>query len=148
MLTLSGSLRVFLVLEPCDMRKSFDIPPCCPRVRWVVPIDYALGHRDRLCNYRGNGHVEIDSNGIENAIRPTAIGKKNWLFIGREDTGERSAVVYTLIESAKRRGHEPYTYLKGLLVWLSGMHLSEIDALLPANWRHATAAHAQELVAT
>ena len=76
------------------------------------------------------------------------IGKKNWLFIGREDTGERSAVIYTLIESAKRHGHEPYAYLKDLLERLPGMHLSGIDTLLPANWRPSTAAHAQVLAAS
>jgi transposase len=111
-------------------------------------IDHTLGLWDRLCVYLGNGHVEIDNNGIENAIRPTAIGKKNWLFIGREDTGERSAVIYTLIERAKRHGHEPYAYLKELLERLPGMHLSEIDALLPANWRPANAVLTQELAAS
>ena len=77
-------------------------PSVLPKSALGRAIDYTLGLWDRLCVYLGNGHVEIDNNGIENAIRPTAIGKKNWLFIGREDTGERSAVLYTLIESAKR----------------------------------------------
>ena len=123
-------------------------PTVRPKSALGRAIDYTLGLWDRLCVYLGNGHVEIDNNRIENAIRPTAIGKKNWLFIGREDTGERSAVIYTLIESAKRHGHEPYVYLKDLLERLPGMHLSEIDKLLPANWRPATAAHAQVLAAS
>jgi hypothetical protein len=51
-----------------------------------------------------NGHVEIDNNQVENAIRPTAIGKKNWLFIGDADAGQRSAIIYTIIENCRRRG--------------------------------------------
>jgi transposase len=79
----------------------------------------------------------IDNNPIENSIRPTAIGKKNWLFIGGEDTGERSAILYTLIESAKRHGHEPYTYLKDLLERLPGMKSHEVGTLLPSHWQPA-----------
>ena len=123
-------------------------PAVLPKSALDSAIDYTLGLRDQLCVYLENGHVKIDNNGIENAIRPTAIGKKNWLFIGREGTGERSAVIYTLIESAKRHGHEPYAYLKDLLELLPGMHLSGIDTLLHFNWRPSTAVHAQELVAS
>jgi transposase len=55
-------------------------------------------------------------------------------LIGGEDTDERSAILYTLIESAKRHGHEPYAYLKDLLERLPSMTRSEIDQLLPRNW--------------
>ncbi len=98
-------------------------------------IDYALGLWSKLEVNLRHGEVEIDNNGIENAIRPTAVGKKNWLFVGGEDTGERSAVIYTLIESAKRHGHEPYAYLQDLLERLPGMKSGELDALLPSNWQ-------------
>ena len=55
---------------------------------------------------------------VENAIRPTAVGKKNWLFIGEANAGQRSAIIYTLIESCRRRGIEPYTYLRDVLTRL------------------------------
>jgi hypothetical protein len=48
---------------------------------------------------------------VENAIRPTALGKKNWLFVGEADAGERTAVIYTIIESCRRRSIDPYAYL-------------------------------------
>jgi transposase len=54
---------------------------------------------------------------------------------GALTTGERSAVIYTLIESAKRHGHEPYAYLKDVLERLPGMNASETDVLLPRNWQ-------------
>jgi len=57
----------------------------------------------------------IHNNLVENAIRPTAIGKKNWLFIGEPDAGERSAILYTVIESCRRRGLDPFTYLREVL---------------------------------
>lgn len=66
--------------------------------------------------------------------RSTAVGKKNWLFVGGEDTGGRSAILYTLIESARRHGHEPYAYLKDVLERLPSTTTTGLDALLPANW--------------
>ena len=59
-----------------------------------------------------DGRVEIDNNGIENAIRPTAIGKKNWLFIGDAAAGQHSAIIYTVIECCRRRGLDPFAYLR------------------------------------
>ncbi len=73
-----------------------------------IAIDYALGQWRTLEVYLGDGRVEIDNNLVENAIRPTAIGKKNWLFIGEADAGQRSAIIYTVIESCRRRGLDPY----------------------------------------
>jgi transposase len=95
-------------------------------------IDYALGQWPALEVYLGDGRVEIDNNLVENAIRPTAVGKKNWLFIGEAAAGHRSAVIYTLIESCKRRGLEPYAYLKDVLTRLPGMTNHQIKDITPA----------------
>ena len=62
-------------------------------------IEYALGQWPALSVYLSDGRVEIDNNPVENAIRPTAIGKKNWLFFGGAQAGERSAILYTIVES-------------------------------------------------
>jgi hypothetical protein len=78
-------------------------------------IDFARGQWKALQVYLANGRVEVDNNQVENAIRPTAIGKKNWLFIGQAEAGQRSAVIYTVIESCRRRGVDPYAYLKDVL---------------------------------
>jgi transposase len=126
------------------LRNDASITPKSPLGR---AIDYALGLWPKLTVYLGRGEVEIDNNGIENAIRPTAAGKKNWLFVGGEDTGERSAVIYTLIESAKRHGHEPYAYLKDVLERLPSLKTSGIEPLLLANWQPAGQANAPVLVA-
>ena len=74
---------------------------------------------------------------MENAIRPTAIGKKNWLFVGEADAGERSAIIYTVIESCRRRNLDPYAYLKDVLTRLPRMTNHQIPQITPAAWANA-----------
>ena len=78
-----------------------------PRSLMGKAIDYALNQWPSLLLFREDGRLEIDNHLIENAIRPTAIGKKNWLFIGEAQAGERSAIIYTIIECCRRRGLDP-----------------------------------------
>jgi transposase len=99
-----------------------------------IAIDYALGQWRTLDVYLGDGRVEIDNNLVENAIRPTALGKKNWLFMGDADAGERGAIIYTVIESCRRRGIDPYAYLKDLLTRLPKMINHQIPEVTPAAW--------------
>ncbi len=97
-------------------------------------IDYALGQWATLTVYLNAGRVEIDNNLVENAIRPTALGKKNWLFIGDAEAGQRSAIVYTIIESCRRRGLDPYAYLREVLTRLPDMTNRQIPEVVPAVW--------------
>jgi transposase len=100
-------------------------------------IDYTLGQWPTLGIFLHDGRVEIDNNGVENAIRPTAIGKKNWLFIGDAQAGERSAIIYTVIESCRRRGIDPYTYLRDVLTRLPHMTNRQIPEVTPEAWAKA-----------
>jgi transposase len=97
-------------------------------------LDYALGQWLTLDVYLADGRVEIDNNLVENAIRPTAIGKKNWLFMGDADAGERGAIIYTVIESCRRRGIDPYAYLKDVLTRLPRMTNHQIPEVTPQAW--------------
>ncbi len=97
-------------------------------------LDYALGQWTALQVFLGDGRVEIDNNLVENAIRPTALGKKNWLFIGEANAGDRSAILYTIIESCRRRGIEPYAYLREILTRLPHMTNRQIPEVIPAAW--------------
>jgi transposase len=97
-------------------------------------INYTLGQWSTLEVYLEDGRVEIDNNLVENAIRPTAIGKKNWLFIGEADAGERSAIIYTIIETCRRRGLDPYAYLRDVLTRLPSMTNHQIPEVAPAAW--------------
>jgi transposase len=100
-------------------------------------IDYALGQWSVLQVYLGDGRVEIDNNNVENSIRPTAIGKKNWLFIGEAGAGQRSAIVYTIIESCRRRRIDPYAYLLDVLTRLPHMTNRQIAEITPEAWQKA-----------
>ena len=81
-------------------------------------IDYTLTLWPMLLVYLEDGRVEIDNNPVENAIRPTAIGKKNRLFIGEAEAGQRSAILFTIIEACRSRGIDPQTYLREVLTRL------------------------------
>ena len=105
-----------------------------PQSGLAQAIDYALGQWPTLTVYLDDGRVEIDNNLVENAIRPTAIGKKNWLFIGDAEAGQRSAIIYTVIESCRRRGLDPYAYLREVLTRLPNMTNRQIPEVVPAVW--------------
>ena len=102
-------------------------------------IDYTLGQWSTLGVYLDDGRIEIDNNLVENAIRPTAIGKKNWLFIGDAGAGERSAIVYTLIENCRRRSLDPAIYLRDVLSRLPNMTNRQIPTVTPQAWLKASA---------
>jgi hypothetical protein len=82
------------------------------------------------CCKRG---LEISNNAAENAIRPLTLGRKNWLFAGSDSGGERAAVFYTLIRTAKLNGLEPEAYLREVLTRIGEHPINAIDALLPWN---------------
>jgi transposase len=105
-----------------------------PKSLMGAAIDYALGQWCALQVYLGDGRVEIDNNLVENAIRPTALGKKNWLFIGEADAGQRGAIVYTIIECCRRRGTDPYTYLRDVLSRLPHMTNHQVPQVTPEAW--------------
>jgi transposase len=109
-------------------------------------IDYALAQWPTLAVYLGDGRVEIDNNRVENAIRPTAVGKRNWLFMGEAGAGQRGAILYTVVESCRRRGLDPHAYLKDVLTRLPVMTTRQIPEVLPAPWAKARQA-AQKLAA-
>jgi hypothetical protein len=97
-------------------------------------IDYALKRWEALTRFVDDGSLEIDNNLIENAIRPSALGKKNWLFIGHPTAGERSAVIYTLLGSCRRHGLNPFDYLKDLFTRLPSAKITEIKQFTPSEW--------------
>ena len=100
-------------------------------------IDYSLNHWQGLSRFLLDGAVPIDNNHIENLIRPWALGRRNWLFIGSQLAGERAAVVMSLLQSAKLNGHEPWAYLKDILTRLPTQLNSRIEELLPHRWQPA-----------
>ena len=97
---------------------------------------YLLNQWESLAAHCRIGHTELDNNLVENAIRPSAVGKKNWLFIGHPEAGERSAILYSIIASCRRHGIEPHAYLRDVLSRLPTMtNQDDLTVLLPSQWK-------------
>src|SRR5205823_6754873 len=98
---------------------------------------YCLSEWSALSRYLVDGRLEIDNNLTENAIRPSAVGKKNWLFIGHPEAGWRSAVIYSIVVSCRRRGIEPWDYLRDVLTRLPALKQADLASVLPADSKPA-----------
>jgi transposase len=131
-----------------DMRRLRTVPVLENFHRWLLElhdktppqgllgkaINYTLGQWDRLERYVQHGMLRPDNNLAENAIRPFVVGRKNWIFSATSRGAHASAALYSVIESAKANGHEPYWYLRFLFEGLISARTTEqFAALLPQN---------------
>ncbi|MDX2226910.1 MAG: transposase, partial [Verrucomicrobiae bacterium] len=119
--------RLEKVLRIWENKKRF-----LPQSGMGKAIAYTLKRMKTLRVFLHHGEVEIDNNLVENAIRPTAVGKKNWLFFGTELSGQKAAVLYTIIESCRRHQIDPESYLRHVLTVLPTATTSQIKDLTPA----------------
>ena len=119
-----------------SIKKKIDtlLPVTPPKSLLGKALNYASNYWDRLTRYVDDPQAPIDNNAAENAIRPIAISRKNWLFIGNRDSGKAAANIMSIICTCKRAGVEPYAYLLDVIRRLPSMKTSELDELLPTNW--------------
>lgn len=103
-----------------------------PKSRMGKALKYTYALLPRLSRYVLDGRYNIDNNGVENAIRPLALGRKNYLFCGNHDAAVRAAIVYSLFSSCKAAGIDTRTWLEDVLRRIPTE--PDIKALLPANW--------------
>jgi len=97
--------------------------------------DYLLRYRYALA---AQVDTRLDNNLVKNAIRPSAIGKKNWLFIGHPDAGQRSAIIYSIVVSCQRHRKDSLAYTHDVLTRLPRMtNQDDLDTLTPYNWTPA-----------
>ena len=96
-------------------------------------IRYALSNWVALTRYCDDGRLEADNNTAERALRAVALGRKNWLFAGSDDGGERAAAIYTLLGTAKLNELNPESYLRYVLECIPDHPINRIDDLLPWN---------------
>jgi hypothetical protein len=99
----------------------------------AAAIRYALSRWAALVRCRDDGRVEMDNNAAERALRAVALGRKNWLFAGSDDGGERAANIYSLLGTAKLNDLNPEGYLRYVLERIADHPINEIDRLLPWN---------------
>lgn len=109
-----------------------------PKTRMGKALTYTYSLLPRLSRYVLDGRYHIDNNGIENAIRPLALGRKNYLFVGNHEAAVRAAIAYSLFSSCKAAGIEPREWLEDILVRLPA-YTGDIGALLPCNWQKVAA---------
>jgi transposase len=97
-------------------------------------IRYGRWRWAALSCYLDDGRLEISNNAAENAIRPVALGRKNWLFAGSDSGGDRAALFYTLIRTCKLNGVEPEAWLRDVLTRVGAHPINRLAELLPWNW--------------
>ncbi|AGU98813.1 hypothetical protein M892_25855 [Vibrio campbellii ATCC BAA-1116] len=98
-------------------------------------IKYTLGQWPKLIRYIDDGHLSIDNNRAERAIKPLVIGRKNWLFSNTPNGADASAMLYSIVETAKANGLILYDYMVKCMKELAKAE-PDIDALLPWNFKH------------
>lgn len=99
----------------------------------ALAINYALNNEDALKKFLDDGKIEIDNNAAERAMRAIALGRKNWIFAGSDSGGETAASIYTITETAKLNGINPWKYLKHVLAQIQDHNSKKIADLLPWN---------------
>jgi transposase len=109
-------------------------PRVAPSSGLAKALVYTTPRWPALVRYVDDGRLPIDNNPVERAIRPIALGRKNWLFAGSRSAGERAAAIMSLIATAKHNGHDPYAYLKDVLTRLPTHPDRRIAELLPHRW--------------
>ncbi len=123
------------ILHRIGLQLQADQKKHLPKSATGQAISYTLNLWDKLLVYTDHAEMEIDNNLVENAIRPTAIGKKNWLFFGSADAGQTSAIHYTLLETCRKLGINPDEYLRDVLPRLPHMTNQTAKNYTPAQWK-------------
>jgi len=122
------------ILERLRIWLHENLPRTLPSGATGKALGYLSNQWQRLVRYLEDGRLEIDNNRTENAIRPFVVGRKGWLFSASVNGAKASANIYSLIETAKANGHEPYHYLRYVLERLPACQtVDAFEALLPMN---------------
>jgi transposase len=124
-----------LILEEIKTDMEKVVEELTPKNLLAVAINYALNQWDELLVYTTDGKLEIDNNWVENSIRPVAVGRKNYLFAGDHEAAQRAAVIYSVVASCKALDINPMEYLADIMDRLVIRKLTDIDDLLPWNWK-------------
>lgn len=141
----AGEVRVALrrsrskpVFDDLEAWLHAQLPKISGKSPLAQAIRYALGRMPKARPYLENGHLELDNNTAERAVKPVAIGRKNWMFAGSEGGGQAMAIAFTLIETAKLNDVDPQAWLTWVLNQIADHKITRLDELLP--WRYAAQA--------
>jgi transposase len=121
------------LLENLKYRMEAIVSKISAKSKFADAINYALSRWPSFTRYTTDGRLDICNNAAERAIRPLTLGRKNWLFAGSDGGGERAALMYTLIETAKMNGLNPAAYLGHVITRIADHPAKQIGQLLPWN---------------
>jgi len=110
--------------------------PGLPKNPWGQAAGYALGRWAKLCRYTEDGRIEVDNNLVENALRPIALGRRNYLFSGSHAAAQRAAVIYSLVGTCKKHEVNPETWLGDVLGRIASHPMKRVHELLPHHWKN------------
>jgi len=127
--------RSLPILDGIFMRLEELKPATLPSEPLRKAIEYALNQREALMRYLEDGRLKPDNNTAENAIRPLALGRKNWLFAGSERGGRAAALFYSLVQSCKACDVNPWNYFDDVLRRIMSHPMSRLRELLPDHWQ-------------
>jgi len=111
------------------------LPKLSGKSKLAEAIRYALNRMPKARAYLDDGRLELDNNICERSIRPVALGRKNYLFMGSIGGGKVAAIAYTLIETAKMNDVDPEAWLTWVLERLPDHKINRIDELMPWVWK-------------
>lgn len=112
-----------------------EIKNTLPKSQIGKAMAYAYARWDALSAYLHDGSLQIDNNLVENAIRPVALGRKNWLFAGSHEAAQRSAMIYSFFAICKKHEVNPFQWLKHTLLNIASINHKNIKDLYPQNYK-------------
>ena len=136
--------RAVPILESFEKWLDAQKPDVLPKSPLGAAIGYLQNNWEALKRYAGSGSLSIDNNVAEQIMKTIATGRKNWLFTGSENGGKTMAVLFSVVSSCQRHGHDPFVYLRDVLTRLPDHPKEKLADLLPDRWTppDATAAMA------
>ena len=115
-------------------------PNVLPKSPLAGALGYLQNNKEALQRYTGSGYLSIDNNVAEQHMKTIATGRKNWLFTGSEAGGKTMAILFSVVSSCQRHGHDPFVYLRDVLTRLPELPPERLVELLPDRWKPAETA--------
>ncbi len=112
-----------------------ELPNILPKSKIGQAFQYTLARWEELGNYMLDGNLEIDNNLVENAIRPVALGRKNYLFAGTHESAQRAAIMYTFFGICQKQNVNPSKWLNYVLNRIQSTSIQKLEELLPQNYK-------------
>jgi transposase len=133
--TIEAGIRGRSPMERRNARQQGSLPILAELKLFFEATLAKISGKSSLTRFADNGRLEMSNNAAERAIRPIALGRKNYLFVGSDAGGRRAAIMYTLIETAKLNDVDPEAWLTNVIARIADHPINRIDELAPWNWQ-------------